>query len=129
MDHILHETFPEGCFRKRILQLTMDGLHDFPRHTRHRHPLPLCLGNKAGNIKTDHMIPVQVRQIPLCPRNLPAIKKPMGITGTVIIRTQHLCRIGLSETPRPADAGQHLHCPYGFIDQCNHPRFIHIFRL
>lgn len=75
------------------------------------------------------MILIQMRQIPLGPRNLLVIKKHMRITGTVIIRTQHLCRIRLSKSPWPADAGQLLHRPHSLIDQCDQTGLIHISRL
>ena len=107
----------------------MDSFHDSFGYIRQRFPLPLCLGNKTGNIKINHMVLIQVRQIPLRSRYFLVIKELMGIAGTVIVCTQHLCRIGLSKTPWPADTGQHFHCPYSLIDQFDQTGLIHIFRL
>ena len=59
----------------QILQFLMDGIHDFLRHIRHRSPLPLCLGEKASDVKTDYMVLVQMRQIPLRPCYLLVVKK------------------------------------------------------
>ena len=107
----------------------MDGIHDFLRYIYHQFPLPLCLGEKACDVKIDYMILVQMRQIPLRPRYLLVFKKPAGITGTVVVCTQHLCRVGLSKAPWPADTGQHFHCPYGLVKQCNQASLIYILRL
>ena len=105
----------------------MDSFHDSFGYIRQRFPLPLCLGNKTGNIKIDYMILVQMCQIPRSPCNLPVVKKPTGIAGTIVVCAKHLRRVRFAKAPWPADTQKHFRCPYGLIDQCNHAGFIHIF--